>query len=248
MFGLENVGDDTPGVGHGRSTESTGEETEDNDRGEVLAGTYETVEKGESDVGVDEEGSTAVDLGHGSPDKRSKDESEDETGGDYRQARETVSAWLLLRNSTSLQRLTHDVALDALAREIDTHIKDGSAQHRTGHADSQRRHGGQDDDGPLVSPSVCHGVLNVDKLVLVPLNRGGDPVNEVGLLLGARAIVRLLDDPGVRGSLSDPGSRFEGMVLVRSSFGVVVVVILSDRDGRRRRLRFLLVYLRRHWS
>jgi hypothetical protein len=84
LFGLEDVGDDPSGVGHGRSTERTGEETEDDDRSEVLRGADEAVEEGESDVGVDEEGTTAVDLGHGGPDEGTEDESEDKTGGDWR--------------------------------------------------------------------------------------------------------------------------------------------------------------------
>jgi hypothetical protein len=84
LFGLEDVGDDPSGVGHGRSSEGPGEETEDDDRSQVLRGADEAVEEGESDVGVDEEGTTAVDLGHGRPDEGTEDESEHETGGDWR--------------------------------------------------------------------------------------------------------------------------------------------------------------------
>jgi hypothetical protein len=65
-----------------------------------------------------------------------------------------------------------------------------------------------------------------------------------------RAIVGLFDDPGVRGGLANPRSRFERVVLERPGFRfrccrwvVRVVVVLGDGDGRGRGLRFLFVEL-----
>ena len=114
LFGLEDVGDDPAGVGHGRRSERTGEETEDDDRSEVLRGADEAVEEGEGDVGVEEEGTTAVDLGHGCPDEGTEDEAEDEAGGDCCGWREKqISSYCSgLNLRRKFGRLTHDIALN----------------------------------------------------------------------------------------------------------------------------------------
>jgi hypothetical protein len=123
-------------------------------------------------------------------------------------------------------RLTHDIALHRLAGEIGPHVEYRGGQHRTGHRHSQGGHGGQDDDGPLVGFPISHRVLYVDELgliaALLPRVRrrsgAGHPVDEERLFPRPRAIVGLFDDPGVRGGLADPRSRFERVVLERTGF------------------------------